>query len=85
MRKALAIVLLAAAFGALWMGFAQTASAGEPHDDDTVVTKHETCTADQTLVNTQCVRVDLGVDELGVDDIVGDLTDTVDNLVDDLL
>jgi hypothetical protein len=80
MRKFFAFTLLVAAFGALWMGFAQTASAGEPHGDDVVVNRHEACTADETLVNAQCVRVDLGVDE-----VVGDVADTVDNLVDELL
>lgn len=84
-RKTLAYVLIVAGAGALWMGFAQQASAGEPHDDDTTFTHHEACTAHETLVNAQCVQVDTDLGELGVDDVVGDLTDSVDNLVDDLL
>ena len=85
MRKTLTFTLITAAFGALWVGFAQNATAGEPHGDDTVVTHHEACTAEQTLVNTQCVKVDTGVDDLGVDEVVGDVADTVDSLVDNLL
>jgi hypothetical protein len=78
MRKALTITLLTSAFGVLWMGFAQTASAGEPR----------VCAVGEVRVAETGTCVRLGeVDDLlgGVGDTVDDLLDDVGDLVDDLL
>lgn len=81
MRKALTLTLLTTAFGALWIGFAQGASAGEAGA--------HVCNAKNSVTTAQCARVEVSpevnVPELGVGDVVDDLTDTVTDLVGGLL
>lgn len=79
MRKAFTIALLIGAFGALWVG---TAQAGD-HASGRV------CTNEQSTSFAQCTRVEVSpevnVPELGVGEVVDDVTDTVTDLVGGLL
>lgn len=69
-RKTLTFTLLTAGFGALWLGLAQPASAGEGRT-------HVCGKAEVLVVETgTCVRVD--------DDLLDDLGDTLDELLDDV-
>jgi hypothetical protein len=82
MRKLLTAVLLALALTTVGTGVAY-AGNHPPKDGD------RACTADQVLVNAQCVKVEVSpqvnVPELGVGAVVDDLTDTVTDLVGGLL